>query len=145
MIAVEEETSGRWEIRRQDVARLKCEIEGYRSLDHLTNKLEKEVVLVGGQKEARSGCKTHSPGTSGTSDKTTRDHHGPDTLCTLEEHATQSASDNAVGSVVFTTVVANERVEAVVDHGNNTSRVAQERTAASDGVQGRVEAKLWRR
>jgi hypothetical protein len=72
------------------------------------------------QGDGRYG-KTYSPSTGSTGDQTTRNHHGSDTLCTLEEHTAQCTSNNAVGSIVLTAVVADERVEAVVDHGNDSS------------------------
>lgn len=77
----------------------------------------------------------HSPGTSYGTDHCTRDHHGPQSLCALEEHATQCASCHGVCRVMLAPEIANAGVEAVICDGDDTGRVSEERTPARDSVE----------
>ena len=87
---------------------------------------------------------THSPDASKRADETGRDHHRPDTPCTLEDHATQRAGSHRVGGIVLPAELADQRVDAVVRNSHSSSGIAQERPPPRHGVEYRIEPQLGR-
>lgn len=98
------------------------------------------VILFVVVRRRKSG--TYGPSTSNRGHNASRNHHRLDTTRTLEEHAAQSTRGNAVGRIMLASCVANRRVKTVVNHRDNTSRVTEERTTASNRVKDCVQSNL---
>lgn len=73
---------------------------------------------------------THSPASSNGGDDSSRNHHRLDTPRTLEQHTAERPGDHTVQRIMPPPIVTDDRVEPIVDHGDNTRRVTQERTPA---------------
>lgn len=89
---------------------------------------------------------TYSPSSCYACADARADGHWPCSPCALEDSARDGASNNAVGGVVLASQGSNGAVCAVVDHGDDTGAVAQERTSSCHGVENAVQSQpRWHR
>lgn len=90
----------------------------------------------------RVNSETYGPSTSNRGHNTSGNHHRLHTAGALEQHSTQGTGNDAIGRIVLPARVANGRVETVINHRDDTGRVAEERTTAGNRVKNTVQPNL---